>query len=343
MRNGIDYCVAPESLRLWFSAFTDLAPLDRVWHIGETLPLVATLEQGIGFRDGERQHVVIYSSHESLMRDVDLSERLRARGLSVASQTPEAAALGIDKVALKKVLHRTGVATPKWGDPRTLDGAQLGVLLKRRNVTQSHGIHWYEGVAPRCSSEWYWEDYVPGCEYSVVAFVDLAGTTLFPIIWKGDTRKDLLPPWQRPRICPDPRLSEALESRLLSAATAVLNSVRCWGFVELEFIVDRTGNVQLIEINPRVCGTMRLAAMACDTKIFSLPACPANRPKFLAPTRYAIELPYDGVPFVSDDVRVVASSRITFAAETTAELLVLVSKHLSGRKVPTHLSDLLNV
>ena len=343
MRNGIDYCVAPKSLRLWFSAFADLAQPDRVLHIGETRPLAASLEQEMGFRDGERQHIVIYSSHASLVRDVDLSGRLIARGVSVASQTPEAAALGVDKVAFKETLHRIGVATPRWGDPQTLDSAQPGILLKRRNVTQSHGIHWYKGVVPRCPGQWYWEDYVLGCEYSVIAFVDIAGATLFPIIWKGDTRQDLLPPWQRPRICPDPRLSGTLAVRLLSAATAVLNSVRCWGFVEFEFIVDRTGNVQLIEINPRVCGTMRLAAMACDIKIFSLPACPTNRPNFVAPTRHALELPYDGVPFVADDLRVVASSRITFAADTPAELLELVSKHLPEEKVPTNLSALLNV
>jgi hypothetical protein len=340
---GIDYCVAPESVKLWFNAFANLTAVDRVLYLGESSVVSESIETVIGCREGKRQTVLIFSSHASLLRDLDLASRLRTRELSVASQTLEATGLGIDKVALKKTLERIGVATPQWGELGSLESSRRGVLLKARNVTQSQGIHWYDGKEPTAPDDWYWEVYISGCEYSVLAFVDDSGTTLFPVIWKGHTRTDLLPPWRRPRMCPDPRLGLSLEARLLNAARAVLNFVKCWGFVELEFIVDPSGDVLLLEINPRVCGTMRIAAMACNTKIFSLPAN-RNRPELLAPTRQALEVPYDGVPFVSDDLQVVASSRITFAANSAAELLRLAMKHLRGRQhVLAQVVDLLNV
>ncbi|MEQ1741637.1 MAG: hypothetical protein ABL869_03930 [Candidatus Nitrotoga sp.] len=303
-----------------------------------------SLEAAIGFHEGKRQQVVIFSSHASLLRDLGLASRLRSRGLFVASQTLEATGLGLDKTAFKKTLKSIGVATPQWGELNSLKDSQPDVLLKLRNVTQSQGILWYDGTKPAAHDDWYWEVFILGCEYSILAFVDSAGTTLFPAIWKGNTRTDLLPPWRRPRMCPDPRLDSALEARLMSATRTVLDSVKCWGFVELEFIVDPSGSALLLEINPRVCGTMRIAAMACNTNIFSLPATGTHRPELFAPTRQALEVPYDGIPFVSDDRRVVASSRITFAADSAAELIQLATTHLPSRlELLAQVADLLDV
>ena len=341
---GIDYCVAPDSVKLWFRAFANLRDVDRVLYVGEKSSTSEIFQTGIGFREGERQRVVIFSSHLSLLRDLDLASRLRTCGFYVASQTVNAIELGLDKTEFKKVLDRIGVATPRWGEAGSLSDAQRDVLLKLRNDTQSHGIRWYNGTTLPHQDDWYWEEYISGCEYSVLAFIDDASTTLFPVIWKGDTRTDLLPPWKRIRLCPYPHLSPSLEAHLLNVTRKVLASVKCWGFVELEFVVDPHGKALLLEINPRVCGTMRIAAMACNTKIFSLPADNNNRPDFQTPKRQALEVPYSGTPFISSDLQVVASSRITLAADSTAKLIQMVTSHLLGQQdVLDQVMDILDV
>jgi predicted ATP-grasp superfamily ATP-dependent carboligase len=329
---GIDYCIAPESLAIWFSAFAELRANDRKFHIGEMSSESDVLKRGIGFRGSNVQKVVILSSHGSLLRDLDLAERLRNRGIEVGSQTPEGTTVGLDKVKFKEVLDAIGVATPPWGHLSSLSSADPGILLKRRNGTQSRGIRWFDGVKPKYEHEWYWEEFVSGCEYSVVAYAGTSSVTFLPLVSKGQTQFDLMPPWRRLRICPDPELSNELEDILIGESRRVLEFLDIWGFVEFEFVVDSNGRAFLLEVNPRVCGTLRIAAMASNVKVFSF----FNADEFRLPYRWgarrqALEVPYDGVPFVSEDLRVMASSRMTIAADSSAELIQLARTELAGQ------------
>jgi predicted ATP-grasp superfamily ATP-dependent carboligase len=328
----IDYCIAPESLAIWFSAFAELSANDRTFHIGEKSAGSDVIKMGIGFRGSNIQKVVILSSHESLLRDLDLAELLRKRGTEVDSQTPEATMVGLDKVKFKEVLDALGVATPAWGHLSSLSSTGSGILLKMRNGTQSRGIRWFDGVKPKYEHEWYWEEFVSGCEYSVVAYAGSSSVSFLPLVSKGETQFDLMPPWRRLRICPDPELSNELEDKLIEATRRVIEFFDIWGFVELEFVVDCKGRAFLLEINPRVCGTLRIAAMACNIKVFNFFNADDSRlPCRFPARRQALEAPYDGVPFVSEDLRVIASSRITIAAESCAELIELARTELGGQ------------
>lgn len=329
---GIDYCIAPESLTVWFDAFAELQANDRKFHIGEKGPVLDLLNIGIGVRQNNVQKVVILSSHESLLRDLDLAESLRKLRIEVDSQTQKGVEVGLDKIKFKEVLGALGVPTPRWGPLSSLSSTDRGMLLKMRGLTQSQGIRWFDGVKPKYENEWYWEEFVFGWEYSVLAFVGSASVTFLPLVLKGETQFDLTPPWRRLRICPDPKLSNELEDLLIEETLKVLECLDIWGFVEFEFILDCNGRAFLLEVNPRISGTLRIAAMASNVKVFSfLNANDSEMPFRLAPRRQALEVPYKGVPFVSEDLSVMASSRMTIAADNVAELIQLARTELVGQ------------
>ena len=75
-----------------------------------------------------------------------------------------------------------------------------------------------------------------------------------------------------------------------------------WGFLEVEFIIPLAGEPLVIDINPRLCGTMRLVAMATGERIFDWAVFPGNEDRVLPVRHYAAEIPFDGVPFISGDV-----------------------------------------
>ena len=114
-------------------------------------------------------------------------------------------------------------------------------------------------------------------------------------------------------------MDSVTELSLLNTVERFLALVDCWGFLEFEFIVH-DGVIYLLEINPRVCGVMRLAAMATGTPIFTLPArsLPQRR---ITHSRFAAEIPYDGAPWSSPDGTIIATSRLTAAAVTARSLV----------------------
>jgi biotin carboxylase len=82
--------------------------------------------------------------------------------------------------------------------------------------------------------------------------------------------------------------------------------------MEVEFLVTDAGEVYVLEINPRVSGTLRIAAMACHIRVFDLFDVKTHE-DFQA-TRFALELPHDGRSPEAVHEDVVASSRLTVAS-----------------------------
>src|SRR6185369_16359938 len=89
--------------------------------------------------------------------------------------------------------------------------------------------------------------------------------------WKGATSRALVPPWRRLRLCPYPPLPAGLEALLRADARALADAIDTAGFVEIEYLVTADGRRVVLEINPRVSGTMRIASLATGIPIFSLP------------------------------------------------------------------------
>jgi hypothetical protein len=313
--------VSPASVKSWYSEFSrhDSPPV----FIGEDNPNCEAIAQQVAKLAAGRP-IRILSGHDSLIRDFIVGCKLREAGLDAVTQSGLACAVGVDKLLQKRLLQAAGIATPRWGHPIDSMPAGSGILQKQRDSTQSRGLGWAGKLAGATESgDAYWEEFVAGVEYSVVIFRDNVGTVTFPVVWKGENRLDLLPPWRRLRTVPSGLNAEFTES-LTSTTAAIATMLDAWGFMEVEFIVPKAGDPLVIDINPRVCGTMRLVAMATGERIFDSATFPGNEDRVLPVHRFAAEIPFDGVPFIADHV--IATSRLTCSGANAMAVRQVLAK-----------------
>lgn len=310
--------VSPTSLESWYGRFCG-AETD-VLFIGETGDDVKRLADLISRRSRSGQ-LRILSGHDSLLRDWALASELRRRGHSVDSQSPMAVSAGLDKILQKQLLEYLGVPVPDWGlfDETLPTGTRL--LCKGRASTQSRAISWLTDSAPPKHSS-YWEAYIEGVEYSVVVYRDRDQLVRFPPVWKGPVSDDLTPPWKRLRLVPA-GLVGSTATAMDEASLQIAEFLDLWGFGEVEFIVNGDGAALVTEVNPRVCGTMRIVAMATNLPIFDSGSLSSTaQPEALL---CAAEVPYDGEPFATKAS--VATSRLTCAgADPSAVLKTLADQ-----------------
>lgn len=255
----------------------------------------------------------IHSGHDSLRRDRELAQALERYGIPTMAQSLTAVTAGVDKVFARETLARAGVGLTPWGVAAV--PAAADVLVKARDSTQSRDIAW--GGSEPLPEGTYWEKWVDGQEYSVVGYRD-AGTMILPIISKGATRRDLLPPWRRARTV-SPHVTPPGAADMIEATRTIVDVLDVWGFFEVEFVLPDSlvsGAVQVIEVNPRISGTLRLAAMAAHVPIFAPGALAGDRT--IPAALVGVELPYSGPPVASD--RLIATSRLTCVGESIDEI-----------------------
>lgn len=321
------HAVAPASLRSWFGHFVDLAPGDRAVFTGEEAGAdVSPLLGAIG--RAPRATVIFHSSHATLGRDQLLAFRLRELGHRAECQSRLCASLGSDKILMKEFFDRYRLVSPPWaraGEPLPEVGPDTPVVIKDRHGTQSVGTRLARAGEYRLAPNELGELYVDGIEYSVLVYRDEHGTATFPPVWKGPTTPELVPPWRRLRLCPDPALGGAWDRRLRALGKRLAELADAHGYLEVEFLLTASGEVHLLEINPRVSGTMRLAAMATRLPIFSLHARPELR-DHLGAARFSGEVPYSGDPITDAEGEVFATSRLTVAGQSPKEVRAKLSE-----------------
>lgn len=271
---------------------------------------------------GEREFVFV-SDHDTLARDLAWARELRQAGHPVRCQSAAAVGLALDKVEMKRFLCRCGVETPAWRTPRRAASgwptAPADAVWKRRTGTQSHGIR-LGSCTDTPSADEYGEVYRDGVEFSVNVFARQGFATVLPPVWKGPTSKELVPPWQRTRLCAPGTVPPDLATQLARTAADLATALEADGFLEVEYLVGDDGAPQVLEINPRVSGTLRMSALAAAAPIFSwYDARPL--PESVPALRYAVEAPHSGPRFVEPERGVYATSRLTVVADTPQELL----------------------
>jgi hypothetical protein len=327
------YLVAPESLAAWFPSFVDDVPGDLILFTGEdgAAPAERILRL---LGEGPARTTVLLPSHETLERDSALARRLRGHGHDVLGPSRRSVRLGTDKVLMKQFFDRRGFASPPWaaaGHERRLASPDALVVVKQRRGTQSVGTRLARLGDCTLRADELCELYLDGVEYSVVVYRDDRREVVFPPIWKGRTSTALVPPWRRLRLCPDPLLSPAREGALRTGARTIAAAAGVCGLVEVEYLVTPEGELQVLEINPRVAGTVRLAAMATGVAIFSLHRL--DLAGDLDASSYAAEVPYTGAPFADEREQVFATSRLTVAGETLAAACRKLDRALRGEGV----------
>ncbi|MCM4083103.1 ATP-binding protein [Paractinoplanes hotanensis] len=322
------YLVAPDSLASWFPYFTDGRADDRHLLIGERAE--ADLPAIRAALAGHRRPVAVFlSSHDTLIRDRELARTLAADGHPVVVQSAVAALLGTDKVAMKRFFDRHGFATAPWryGAEGTLAGGPGDpMVVKGRNSTQSRGIR-LTGTEP-VGGDVFGEQYLDGVEFSVVVHRMPGRCVTFPPVWKGSTSPRLVPPWRRQRLCPAPGLDPAQEAWLRRTSAAIAEAADVRGHLEVEFLLTPDGEGLVLEVNPRICGTLRLVAMATGVPVFSLHH--DYRLADVPAIAYAAEAPYDGEPFNDPRTGVFATSRLTVAADTPEAAGLALARHGGG-------------
>jgi hypothetical protein len=317
------HLVSPTSLRSWLPFFVTLGPQDKIVWLGESSPLDAGLEAELAAAHRAASATVVHSSHHTLERDASLGQRLCAAGGRVLCQTPEAARLGTDKIAMKRRLDLAGLPSIPWRHASTGVGPDsfanlysAPYVVKQRRGTEGQRLTL--GERPRCTlgDDWYEEPFVAGTEYSVNVFTAPQRTVTFPSIWKGDTRRDLLPPYKRLRLVPAPCLDAAADAGLRGLAVAAARALGSIGFAEVELIIGGDRVARIMEVNPRIAGTLRLSAMTTGVRVFDLPSNEGAGVIHLPAVRHAAEVPAVGDPWCVPERDMFCTSRLTVAADS---------------------------
>lgn len=328
------YLVAPRSLRSWLPHFLDEGERDEVLYVGEQPRVdLAPIFRAI---DADPNRVcVLLSGHDSLERDSRLAEAIRRLGMRAIGPSPESVRVGTDKEHMKDFFDRHGFASPRWARAScaaALGGPDDDVVVKRRAGTQSAGTRRERLRECSAGPGELCEVYTDGIEYSVTVYRDEERELVFPPIWKGRTTASLVPPWMRLRVCPDPLLAPQREEALRTTARELARAMDLCGHLEVEYVVGADGAVQVLEVNPRVAGTMRLAASATGTRLFSLHRLPAVSADLQA-VCCAAEVPYSGPPFSDPAEGVFATSRATACGPTFADARRKLERVLSRARV----------
>lgn len=315
------YLVAPTSLASWLAHFVPRSAGDEVVYTGEGPQLeLAPLAALLG-TPGDRV-IVFLSSHDTLIRDNTVAEALRRKGFTVVAQSGRCALLGADKFAMKAFFDENSFASPQWAMAGSVSG--LGrpdrlLVVKDRRGTQSIGTRLERLRDCVLMPAELCELYTDGVEYSVLIYRDDLGCAVFPPVWKGRTSPALIPPWRRLRLCPFDGLTARVDRALREMSQQIADAAQCEGFMEAEFLVTDSGELNVLEINPRVSGTMRISAMATRVPVFAMHKLPELRQDLTA-VRHAAEIPYSGEPFCDPEQDIFATSRLTVAADSAAGL-----------------------
>jgi hypothetical protein len=332
------HLVAPPSVAAWlphFQAPGDPAPL--VLGAGPTVDVAAVRRACAG------QPAAFLSAHETLLRDRALADHLSLEGYRIRCQSHRATVLGVDKLMMKEFLRSAGFATLDWQDSRRR--AEVGwsgpTVVKSRYGTQSAGIRLVSTPAGVPSEADLREPYCAGVEYSVCVYRDDDRCLALPPVWKGATRPDLLPPWRRLRLCPAPAASPVLLDNLTTLSLRIAERAEVTGHLEIEYLVPADGEPVVCELNPRVSGTLRLAAMAAGLPVFSPDELPTGV-GCAAPRRSAAEAPYDGPVRCDPAGGVFATSRLTVVTDRVEDLPGALDANGAAPHWPATLIDALS-
>lgn len=312
------HLLSPSSLKTWFPWFADLRPGDRVIEIGENDENAENWLNAMSSTFWPTDTIVIHSGHRSLLRDERIANELRRRHVGrIVHQSRRAIEVGIDKLRMKELFVAGGIPTEPYLSPGDMIPAGKRFLMKARNSTEAEGLR-FAVPGEIIQSGAYAEPFVEGIEYSVVSYTNNGVTGTFPPVWKGAVSDDLRPPFRRLRTCPCVEISQQTENMFRDLSRRLAALVDCDGLMELELILKPDGSVSVLEINPRVAGTMRLTAMACGVALF---ADSVRMTTNLNANGFALEFPYNGPHFSRPSERIFATSRLTMAADTLDDII----------------------
>jgi carbamoylphosphate synthase large subunit len=280
---------------------------------------------------------VFLSSHESLDRDAAIAERLEKQGFPTPfGVSALAAQLGQDKIRMKEVFDRIGIPTPPWWRKESgLRWPSEPIVRKASDGTMGKGNRLTSASSAKGRNREYFEKFVYGDEYSVFLVRLGQQTLMLPVVWKGPTNLGLIPPYRRARLCSELHSQGPVQSELYRISASIAEGLEYQGFMEVEFVVAEDRFPLVLEINPRVAGTTRMAALSADYPIFQYPLDPGISGP-LRPKQLALELPLASPLNPQLQLEgVYSTSRATIVASSTEQLSSRLDTLLTaGAEVP---------
>lgn len=285
---------------------------------------------------------VFLSHHSTLLRDAGLAAYLDWIGIpSIVAQSYQTAFLAHDKRRMMQIIRQVPtirtIAELGLLEAQERLNSNQAVVVKQVSLTEGQGLQIFStrsdvaDFLTFCGSR---EDvliqpFICGVELSVNVLRYGTACSVYYPVEKGLTELNGTHPCRRYRRIPSPAVSASVIEKVQSAALAAAEIMQSAGLCEFEFIVDDEEQVYLLEINPRLAGTMRLASVASARNIFAeLGSAALGEPYgelFVPVTGYAAEFPraklneaaYRRCGFVGD---IHLSSRVTISARSLEEL-----------------------
>jgi len=229
--------------------------------------------------------VIFLSHHDTLERDAALSEVLKQEhGIPSVAQPKSVALLAKDKALMS--LHAKAVPGLNTIESISIDRASEylernpghSLALKDPAGTEGLGFQVIRSQAEvdkllpslAFSSHYLLQPFISGSEYSVNLITDGQRSLLFEPVYKSENSiENWVHPCRRPRYCPSLTTDSSIRKRLLSCSRDYSKEIEAFGLLEIEFIVDDSGEIWFLEVNPRLSATMRMVSVASKRSIFT--------------------------------------------------------------------------
>ncbi|MHC4956870.1 MAG: ATP-grasp domain-containing protein [Planctomycetota bacterium] len=273
--------------------------------------------------------IVFLSRHETLRRDMATAGPLKGRGVGVVCQPPAVVALAMDKRAMAQRARQIDgiLAVPEFTPAqaaRALHERRARMIVAKPDAgTEGRGMFLFRqtqelsATATRLYEGGYvLQPFIAGEEYSLNMMWHHGRCNHYPTVSKGRVRR--AHPSMRARRCPT-----MVPHWLLRACEEYLRPFGPSGPVEMELI--RSGDrFYMLDVNPRVSATLRLAAGAAASNPFSDLIAAAlhigRLGRIVQSVRPAMEWPATPGVRIEPGPDTWVSTRITIAADTEDEL-----------------------
>lgn len=266
---------------------------------------------------GKAVEIYIISSHSSFKLDLFLAKLYKEKGFLVFVQSREAIDYGLNKIKQKMMLDKNQYPIPDW--TTNYKEAKDDYLVKANDTTEGKGIRWNHKRLKNAEADTFYEKFIYAYEYSVNVFFSDSVSFVFPAVYKGRNSKDLNHPSKRIRLCGQyEKEIQKYEKSMQLQALELAKRINNWGFMEVEFLVTDSGSILVLEINPRISGTLRMATLAIKTKCFDLLFGKTNFGQNVLCNVY--EFPNSGEMFFDCKNQVYCTSRATIVADSDFDL-----------------------
>lgn len=207
--------------------------------------------------------IYIYSLHSTFASDIKLAKYIKNKlGIPVIGTSYRDYKILGNKLELRKVYSKS-VIFPQYFDKIALPifKKQMGEnwIVKRSDMTKGFGqklIKKKDIANIKLGNQMYIERFIHGQEYSVnIVNSKCNGLVVLPAINKGMTTYELIHPCKKKRSIADLKIGKTL----MELTKELVELMSPSHVAEFEFIVTDDEEIYLIEVNPRVSGTFKIA------------------------------------------------------------------------------------